>query len=119
MYHEIFSEDVSVSLFSYNTSNEKKEEVRQVFKNIMENIESNITKERFDVIIEREKCNFEINNALNYNKTNEYKSYDYEYINLDFLNSLTYEEVINVSKEYGSRFVNNIRYAEYGKTCIV
>lgn len=107
MYVSSFEKDSGLVVFSANCSPDKIEELRTVLNDTFENESLHITKERFDVVIENMKCEIEMKAILNYNNVDKFVSFDWEYMDLEYLNNLTFEEIKEDSVKFANLFKNS------------
>lgn len=118
MFTKSMSKDVNLSFFNCSCSNNE-EEVRKVFKETISNVEQYITKERFDIILEKLKCLKEKEDSLNYSNIDDFITYDWEYVGLEYLNGLKFETILESAKNLSNLFLTNYKEADYGKVCRV
>jgi predicted Zn-dependent peptidase len=119
MFTKSYSKDNTIALFNCNCSPDNVEVVRSVFRDTIKDVEQYITKERFDIILEQTKCQLEQKEALNYSNISKFVSYDWEYVDLEYLESLQFETILETAKTLSNTFLTNYKEADYGKTCRV
>lgn len=106
LHAEMFSEDVGMVSFHAGCAPDKDVEVRETFQNTLQNFEEHFTKERFDIVVESLKCKDEMSKILNYTNISQFITYDWELIDLEYLNNITFEEIYEDNKKFVAWFKN-------------
>lgn len=101
------------------TTTSKPEEFREAFKYVMENSDSQLTKEWFVKVVNGFKNNILIRDSINYQTIFNYICDDKINITNEKLDNLDYEEVMRIGEVVKARFLNSATIAQCDKELIV
>lgn len=108
---EVIGTEHMIWIFYAGCKPDKIEEIRTIVKDCICNYKEFLTKERFDTILESMKNKIKMTEIENYKLGHIRKFFSKEeYIDLDYLNSLTYEHILDAAENFKIECAASIRF---------
>lgn len=100
----------NVIYFTAGCAHDNIQKVRDIVTEIMTNIHTYVSKERFESIVEMSKNSLRISEIENYKTVNKYFDDDYSSFSIQFLKEVEYEQFKKYTELFSKLYLKNVKF---------
>jgi len=100
----------NVIYFTAGCAHDNIQKVRDIVTEIMTNVHTYVSKERFESIVEMSKNSLRISEIENYKTVNKYFDDDYSSFSIQFLKEVEYEQFKKYTELFSKLYLKNVKF---------